>query len=564
MTRAGGDIPTTSILTLIRLFAKSAEMYLPEKKSYRILAGAAILGIMVPCTVVVGVLSYVMTEAMIEVGNYGGGMLFEMQILSAFSMIFGIMVIYSILFFSSDREHLVTLPIPSHTFMMAKFLYAYVAESAMEFLILAAVYVGYFLSVGINVGVKEALNPVGIIAALIGVFLIPLIPMIYGALFSLVLTAALKQVKSARVFQSMSTVFLMIFGGLFLYSLRGIGRINVENYVESLVRGDNFLFRALNFIFFPVPWLAEAVSAGSIPYLLLYLAGNVLLVAALYFTGKALYREGLYTVAALGSSKKAGIKEADLKPLPPFWASLQKELRVILRTQAFANNTAYVNLLWPFGTFLLFHYTNGKEGAISKFIALHQAGKERADLTLVMIILTLAFIATALNSLASTAFTREGKHLALIKYIPVPYETQLYAKAAVSFLFTYPPLLLTDIILCLYVGVPFVMGAIYAVFLLLAHLIAMVVGIWLDSTKPYVEWDDEYSALRGNINVFFNLAVMMLVSAAVIGICFLLYELVKLPIMVFYGVVFFVLALTAVLLIAKGEKKILENMENLG
>jgi ABC-2 type transport system permease protein len=411
--------------------------------------------------------------------------------------------------------------------------------------------------------VQEALHPVGILAALIGVFLIPLIPMIYGALFSLVLTAVLKQVKSARVFQNMSTVFLMIFGGLFLYSLRGIGKINVENYVESLVRGDNFLFRALNIIFFPVPWLAEAISAGSIRYLLIYLAGNALLVAALYVTGKALYLEGLYTVAALGSAKKAGIKEADLKQRSPFRASFQKELRVILRTQAFANNTAYVNLLWPFGTFLLFHYTKGKEGAISTFIALYQSGKERADLTLVMVILTIAFIATALNSLASTAFTREGKHLALIKYIPVSYETQLYAKAAVCFVFTYPPLLLTDIILCFYVGVPFVMGAIYAVFMLLAHLIAMVVGIWLDSTTPYVEWDDEYSALRGNINVFFNLAVMMLVSAAVIGSCFLLYEFVKLPIMVFYGVVFFVPALTTVMLLAKGEKKILANMENL-
>ena len=59
--------------------------------------------------------------------------------------------------------------------------------------------------------------------------------------------------------------------------------------------------------------------------------------------------------------------------------------------------------------------------------------------------ISISFIATALNSLASTAFTREGQHLSLIKFIPVPFETQLYAKAVVSTLFTYPMLLLSDI-----------------------------------------------------------------------------------------------------------------------
>ena len=87
------------IASLIRIFQKNTEMQMPQRRSYKVLALIAVLGIMIPCVVIVGFISYVMTEALIEVNNSGGGILFEMQILSAFSMVFGIMVIFSVLFF---------------------------------------------------------------------------------------------------------------------------------------------------------------------------------------------------------------------------------------------------------------------------------------------------------------------------------------------------------------------------------------------------------------------------------------------------------------------------------
>ena len=270
------------VRSLIKILQKNSEMKLPERTLYRVLALIAVLGIMIPCTVIVGFISYVMTEALIEVDNPGGGMLFEIQILSAFSMIFGILVIFSVLFFSSDREHFVTLPIPAHHLMMAKFIYAYIAESIMEFMILVAVFVGYLLAVGKNIGLAAAFHPISLIGSALGVVLIPLIPMIYCAVFSLILMAGLSGVKSTKVFYRTSTLFLLIFAALSIFSLRGIGEVNMENYVESLGSGDNLFLRSLNIIFFPVPWLAEAISRGNIVMLLLYLVGNAALILLLY------------------------------------------------------------------------------------------------------------------------------------------------------------------------------------------------------------------------------------------------------------------------------------------
>lgn len=558
----GGPMQETGIRSLVKILSKNSEMQLPQKTLYKVLAAIAALGIMIPCTVIVGFISYVMTEALLEAGSPGGGMLFEMQILSAFSMIFGILIIFSVLFFSSDREHFVTLPIPAHHLMMGKFIYAYIAESIMEFLILAAVFIGYMLAIGKNVGIAAALHPISIIGSVLGVILIPLIPMIYCAIFSLILMAALKGVRSTKAFYRTSTIFLLIFAAIFMVSLKGIGEVNMENYVESLGSGNNLMLRTLNIIFFPVPWLADAISSGSIVKLLMYILGNVLLIAILYFTGKALYQEGLYTAASLGSSKKAEVRTKDIVEQSQFKASFLKEVRVILRTKAFSGNCAYINLLWPVGTFLLFHFTRDK-GFLKEFIEMYQTGKDRAGMLMSIVVIAIAFIATALNSLASTAFTREGNHLDLIKFIPVPYETQLFAKAAVAFVFTYPSLLLTNLIICLYLKTWFLTGVLYAILMLLAHIISVALGMMLDSNSPYVEWDDEYSALRGNLNTFFNMAIMMVLAALTLGVGFLVYDIIKLPIVIYYVVIFMILAIAAWKLVDIAPKKITENMEKL-
>jgi ABC-2 type transport system permease protein len=172
-------------------------------------------------------------------------------------------------------------------------------------------------------------------------------------------------------------------------------------------------------------------------------------------------------------------------------------------------------------------------------------------------------VASALNSLAATSFTREGQHLELIKFIPVPFKTQMYAKAMVSFIFTYPALLVTDIIVCAYIDAGIVRCLVIAVFMLLAHVIALVAGMILDSSSPYVEWSDEYSALRGNLNAFFNMAVMMFVSLLVIALGLLLYEVLKLPVKAYYIVMFLTLLAAAIRFVMVGPKVIIKNMSKL-
>ena len=114
-----------------------------------------------------------------------------------------------------------------------------------------------------------------------------------------------------------------------------------------------------------------------------------------------------------------------------------------------------------------------------------------------------------------------------------------------------------------YVGVPFGMNVFYAVLMIAAHVIAVATGLLMDSAAPYATWDDEYSALRGNVNSFFNMAVMMLSALFVVGISLLLYEYFKWPLKAYYGVLAILLVGTAIGITLVGMDRVAENLEKL-
>ena len=143
-------------------------------------------------------------------------------------------------------------------------------------------------------------------------------------------------------------------------------------------------------------------------------------------------------------------------------------------------------------------------------------GDSTSQVILFAVFIGMAFIASGLNSIASTSFTREGVHIDMLKYLPAPLDKQVKAKTLVAVLFTFIP----EVIAVIIVAIRFEMIAMLPVYIFISFicvLIATIVGVVMDSISPYTVWSDELSALRGNLNCFFNLAGEM-IAALVIGL----------------------------------------------
>ena len=266
---------------LYKAFSSNLEMPKPNRekkvKLYNRFGMIAFIGIMLPVAVVVGYMTYALTNFLYMFDGNAYGLLAELDLISAFAMIFGMPLMFSVLYFSSDLQFLTALPISATSLYVARFWHTYKAENVMTSNVLFAIYIGYFAAVIQNAGIFAVLNPVAILSSLVGFFGSLLLPLLYCSIIAMLLMLALKRFNRADIYYNTSLVLFVGFAALFLLSFRSYGQINTLNYLDSLVGGTNMFTNICNVIF-PSNYLTTlAIRKNSV----LPLIGSVLLISVL-------------------------------------------------------------------------------------------------------------------------------------------------------------------------------------------------------------------------------------------------------------------------------------------
>ena len=505
--------------SLYKAFSSNLEMPKPEGekkvKIYNRFGMIAFIGIMVPVSVLVGYVTYVMTDLLFSFGGNTYALLSELDLISAFAMIFGLPLMFSVLFFSSDLRFLTALPISPVSLYAARFWHTFKAENVMTSNVLFAIFIGYFISAAKNQSIAYALNPVALLSSVVGFFASLLLPLIYCSIITLLLMLFLRKVNRTDIYYVSSLVLFVAFALMFFLSFRSYGNISTINYLDSMVVGNN-AFTSICNILFPTNFLTVyALRTHKI----LPLIGAFLVLATLYslsvLTAHLTYRKGLFAAAVI-SNKRSSKKIASAYEKRGVFATLIiKEIRVLTRTMTYRTNCVYANLLWPIAA-VIFVFEAPKYEFFKMFTYNLKAGDSLSRIILFAIVIAVAFIASGLNSIASTSFTREGVHLDMLKYLPAPLDKQVKAKVLVAVLFTFVPEVFAIALVVIRLGMA-VMLPVYVAISFICILTATVIGVVMDSISPYTAWSDELSALRGNLNCFFNLAAEM-VAALVIGL----------------------------------------------
>jgi ABC-2 type transport system permease protein len=317
----------------------------------------------------------------------------------------------------------------------------------------------------------------------------------------------------------------IVFVGLFLMSFLKMDAISVENYIDSLMNGENPFVNIMGRIFFTVPLFLKALGNNSIIYLLLFILANVVPVAILLLLGNKLYLRGVYLNFSNG---RAGRKEhknqkVTYKKNGASKAYFIKECKLLYRTPAYRKYCVVVNIIWPLIVVALFVLPATK-GFMDTITRLFTKGYVATDIITLLMVIMLSFFATAMNSIASTSFTREGAHFSFIKHIPLDYKLQISLKAAVSIVYSGITTVISVIILCIFMKCTLLNSLYFILIGILSVIICTYIGIMLDSAHPKLNWEDEYGALRGNLNAFFNMAIAIVIAFALCLLGFVLFR----------------------------------------
>lgn len=498
-----------SYLALTKLFMKTIAMStITDKKKkfmFYLLLSLVVLFIFVPFVLVCGVFVYSATKSLEEVGYASIGLEFFCIVMSIFTFTFSFNVLLNQLYFSEDIEHILPLPIKQQVVLLSKFTACFIAENIMEFLMLIVSVLGYCLA--LHLGLKH------IIISLVGVLTLPIIPMVYCGVISVILMNFTKVIKNKETIRKISIAFMLVVMLLFVNSIGYLQKFDFDKYIVEFALGNHKVLDVMRIIFPHIYLFVDTVTNCSIGSLILYLCANVLYILVLLLVGKLFYYNSLIGLTSKNTDSVSSYNIKNIKENSVFKSYLSKEFKILFRSPTYFINCILINVLWPLFVYIIYKICFSRYDLYS-IIAYRNSDVLLYVLT--MFVVGVSIIVPALNSISSSSFSREGSSFYFMKYIPVKYGLQWNIKVLTSFIISYVGINVLSLIFYLIIGLSFTKIIFLLLVSALCVLFMSLLGVLIDSIQPKLIWDDEANSLRENYNTFMVMGFALLISVVLI------------------------------------------------
>ena len=257
--------------------------------------------------------------------------------------------------------------------------------------------------------------------------------------------------------------------------------------------------------------------SGNLLSLLFYLLITVGSVVVFFLISKLLYFRGLNQ----SNSKREKSKEITYKKTNKNISYLKKEFKLLFKTPAFFSNCIIINFIWPFFIALIV-FLYDKTGNLNKILDLYKNGDYTVHLAFIIGIIIISILITAVNSIASSSISREGSSFYYMKLVPISYKAQIILKIISSIIVSFIGLFIYIIAFAIIFRLGVLNTILYIILSFIAVCFISTLGVYLDTINPKLVWDDEINALRGNHNVFINMAFAIIISGVLVGLIFML------------------------------------------
>lgn len=426
-------------------------------------------------------------------------------------LVFGILYVISVFYFSQDLKILVPLPIRPGEIVLAKF----VSIMLGEYLTMAPV----VLPALAVYGVLADVGPLYLPFALVIYLLLPVVPLVLGSLFSIVLM----RVTNLRRNRDLVRVFGAILGIGLALAFQFVGRmqqgVNSQEAVENLLNQQQPMIESVSTYVITSAWATNAMRAGApamgLPYFLLYLALAGVALFAMMTVAERMFFGGLLGGEEVHSSGKKLSREELAKETgqvrSPLWALFLREVRLLNRTPSFLMAGVLPPLMMPF--FLILPMTQAG-GPLSGGANLSRF----ADLPWTpVIILGAALFLNSLSTVPASGISREGRWFWISRSLPVAPRIQVQAKLLHSLLFSLINLvILVGAMVWLRLATPLNL-AVVLVGGLLTGILTGYSGLLIDVMRPNLGWTDPQQAMKGNLNGIFAMVLNIVLALVTAG-----------------------------------------------
>ena len=435
--------------------------------------------------------------------------------------VFGIFYVMNVFYFSKDIENYLYLPVKAGQILNAKFLVSLIYE---YFIILL-----FFLPMLVVYGYKAGASVVYYLYMIITLLIVPILPLVVASIIAMVIMRFSNKFKNKDRFNMVAGILSLAIALGFNFGIQIISnRVSGDQAASIGAVEDMTIFKITSWLFPTSGFATEALinyrEFSGLLSLLLMFGLTLLSGLVFYMVGNAIYFKGVTGISESSANRRVLTKEQLVKGTKKrsiLWAYSLKELKLLLRTPVYFLNCVLISLIYPI--FFLLPFIAGGTG--SDDVSLEQIFFILRKINPGLILMGMVgagFMLGSVNSISSTAISREGKNLYFMKYIPVPYTTQIYSKILSAFYVESAGLLILYGILYYIFRVDFWFIILSLIVVLLASLFIYQVGIFIDISRPKLNWDTEQKAVKQNLNSLIHifLGFALIAACIILGVFF--------------------------------------------
>ncbi len=421
------------------------------------------------------------------------------------TFVYGFLQVLSRMYFTKDIALLAYLPTRDTTVYTAKLSGQFLYEIAVSTLLILPGTVVYMVRLGFDAAL--------LCRALMLCVLTPILPICLCAVISGALTKVPGFWKHRETVTTVFTVILLL--GVFTFSFftgQAGGRSSDDESMRMMVTGLSSLTDEVIARVPPAAWGAEAMMGNWLSMLLLFAVSAASLGLCMLLFGRNYISE-----AASGNESTADFKKVDLANVriekkSALMALTKREIREMLRTPAYLINGMLGPVIMPtlMTVMMLVSIMSAAEGGIQA--VLEGLGNGKGIMLIVTIFMTcMVSLMAGMNSVASTAVSREGKRHGLMMSYPVSARTIVRSKFLAGLFFSMLGVLPPPMI-CLILIPGF--GSYALLMLLWTGLLAYcgtAAGLAIDLGRPKLDWINENQAIKQNMNQILGMLLIFVV-----------------------------------------------------
>ena len=504
--------------TLMRVQLKSGAIATTDgttKQWKKLLLYLVLLVCMLPTLVLIAMLFYYGFDYMRLLDQAGYLMNVGFLMTAVIIFLFSIFAIPSVYYFSKDIDHLLVLPIKPEIILTSKLAVCIVYEYLFAAAVLVPMYISFILQIGFSF--------LSFLCFLVIFLTLPIYPLVLSSVLTMVIMRFVPFFNNRDRFNLIGGIIVVAAALGLSFWMQTMETEDMSAVLMALMDGNNSLMQFGTMLFPFVPSAALSCFHGDLLQLLLYLGITAISLVVFLICGKLLYFKG-----AIGGSETSHSRHTfDQKQLSEsrhhsvFRTYLIKEFKILFRTPVFFTNCVLTALLMPI-ILTVAVYTSLQGMDLRAFITpqLLESIPNLWCYVLVISFLVGSFMG-GINMISSTAISREGTNAYFMKFIPVPVETQAFAKAACGIIISAVSGWLLLIPLHLVLSYPIYLDLIFVVGSLVSVIMTNLFGILIDLLRPKLVWEQEAAAVKQNLNGVISILLSFLLAAVCFGLLYI-------------------------------------------